>query len=366
MQGTQLAARGYAVAFYPGATDIASASAVEVAVGQHVEINFDLVSQPFHRISGTVSGYPHNAGINFRMTNAAGQDMGAGLESFDQARGTFRSVWLPGGSYTLTLEAQDPEGGRAYFGSQALNLSSDVSGIHLHLLPSLNIAVNVRLETSRSDSPPAPQYFVTRGPRGMVRRQVNIPARIVLSPQAPTRQQQYFSEPGQEDSSLEIANVPPGVYSAEVFPNGPYYVESARCGTLNLLEQDLTVAPGSAVQPIEVVLRDDFGSLEGSVAIGAGDESMMVIAIPEGGQGQIWNAELARPAGSLDAAHATVVFQIALLAPGTYRVLAVDRPSDFEYRNPEVLQKYVSKAREISVGANQKAKIDLEVVHIGE
>jgi hypothetical protein len=200
----------------------------------------------------------------------------------------------------------------------------------------------------------------------MVRRQVNVAGHIVLSPQAAMRQRQYSSEPGQEDSSLEIANVPPGVYSVEVFPNGPYYVQSARCGALNLLEQNLTVTPGAAVEPIEIVLRDDFGSLEGNVALGAGDESTMVIAIPEGRQGQIRNAEVARPAESFDAAHSTAVFQFAQLAPGTYRVLAVDRTNDFEYGNPEVLQKYASKAREITVGANQQAKIELELVHIGE
>jgi hypothetical protein len=54
------------------------------------------------------------------------------------------------------------------------------------------------------------------------------------------------------------------------------------------------------------------------------------------------------------------------LAPGTYRVLAVDRADDFEYGNPEVLQKYLGKAREISLGPNQQGKIELELVHVGE
>jgi hypothetical protein len=54
------------------------------------------------------------------------------------------------------------------------------------------------------------------------------------------------------------------------------------------------------------------------------------------------------------------------LAPGNYKILAVDRPDDFEYGNPDVLRKYLSKAREISLVPNQQAKIELELVHVGE
>ena len=368
-QGTQPAARGYAVAFYPGVADIASANAVEVAAGQHMEINFDLASQPFHRISGTVSGYPMGkVGINLQVTNAAGQEMNAGFR-FDERTGMFRTVWLPGGSYTLTAEMQDPGGAHVYFASQAVNLSSDLAGIRLHLLPSVSIPLSFRMETTRSEGPLGTETFVTRGPRGEQRRQVTPPpARAVLTTQNQgfSQQQRWSQFVEGNEPAVEIANVPPGVYSVEVFANGAYYVQSARCGGLNLLEQNLTVAPGSAVGPIEVVLRDDFGSLDGSVALGAGDESVMVIAIPEDGHGRVRNVEVARPAGTFDAARSTVGFEMSQLAPGRYRVLAVDRPNDFEYGNPEVVQKYASKTREITVGTNQQAKIELEVVHIGE
>jgi len=142
-------------------------------------------------------------------------------------------------------------------------------------------------------------------------------------------------------------------------------VQSARSGSLNLLEQNLTVAPGSSVDPIEVVLRDDFASLEGSVTFDAENDSATVIAIPEGGQPQMFGVYHPRPSPGIDAWHAAAVFATQL-APGNYKILAVDRPDDFEYGNPEVLRKYLSKAREISLVANQHAKIELEVVHIGE
>ena len=365
VQGSQQTARGYPAAFYPGAADIRTANPVEVAAGQHVELNLTLTSQPFHRISGTVSGYPQNAGINFQVTNAAGQQIPAGFR-FDERNGTFRTVWLPTGDYTLTAEMQEPNGRHSYLASQAVNLNSDLTGIHLHLLPNTGIPVSFRVEATQSDSA-SPQFFVAGGPRSGVRQAGTPAARVELTPQDEGfSQQRRFSQVEGEGSSVEISNVPPGVYSVQIFPNGPYYVQSARCGTLNLLEQNLTVAAGSAVEPIEIVLRDDFASLDGTVTLGTENESAMVIAIPEGGPQQIRNVEIVRPAASFDGSRSGAVFGMPQLAPGTYRVLAVDRADEFEYGNPEVLQKYASKGREISLMPNQQAKIELELVHIGE
>src|SRR6266436_5776233 len=128
---SQQGARGYAATFYPSGNDFATANPVEVAAGQHAEINFNLRSQIFHRISGTVSGYPRGTpGINLQATDASGQQIQAGFR-FDQAGGTFRTAWLPAGSYTLTGEMRSPESGQVYFAAQNLNLTSDISDVHL-------------------------------------------------------------------------------------------------------------------------------------------------------------------------------------------------------------------------------------------
>jgi hypothetical protein len=59
-------------------------------------------------------------------------------------------------------------------------------------------------------------------------------------------------------------------------------------------------------------------------------------------------------------------FQIPQLAPGEYKILAVDNPDELEYGNPEVLHRYLSKARDVSLVPNQKTKVELEVVHLGD
>ena len=368
---TQQSVRGYVGTFYPNGNDFATASAVEVAAGQRAEINFNLRSQLFHRVSGSVSGYPRGTpGINLQVTDASGQQIQAGFR-FDQAGGTFRTAWLPAGSYTLTAEMRSPESGQVYFAAQNLNLTSDISDVHLQLAPGLNIPVSFQVERTRSDTPETQMqtFFVGGGGRFARGKQVqiNAPARVALIPEgAAPSPPQRFAQPGERQDSLEIAEVPPGIYLVQVFPIGPYYVQSARSGGVNLLEQNLTVAPGSSVDPIEIVLRDDFASLEGSVAMGAEDDSATVIAIPEGAQPQMRGVDLSRPTPSVGPSHAAAAFEMGQLAPGNYKILAVDRADDFEYGNPEVLRKYLSKAREISLVANQQAKIELELVHIGE
>lgn len=364
--GAQPQARGYPASFYPNASELAGANAVEVTAGQRVELNFDLRSQPFHRISGTVSGYPQNSGVNIQVSNAAGQQTPVGLQ-FNPATGTFRTQWMAAGAYTLTLEARDPQNGQAYFAAQKVNLTTDLAGVHLQLLPGLNIAVNARVEKTRSDSPePQRSIFTFTGGSGrMVRREMVVPVNVYLQRQdGPFAQPQFAAQVGEtEGSGLQIEGVPPGVYSVQVAPNGPWYVQSARSGSLNLLTQNLTVEAGSAVQPIEIVLRDDFATLSGSVALSADTNAATLIAIPEGGQPRIEGIERAlTPTGT----NAPLPFEMQRLAPGTYKVFAVDRPDDFEYGNPEVLRKYSGKMREITLEPNQQGKVELDLVHVGE
>ena len=98
-------------------------------------------------------------------------------------------------------------------------------------------------------------------------------------------------------------------------------------------------------------------------SLGPDASAATLIAIPEDGQPRIEGIERAlAPPGT----NAPLPFQMQQLAPGTYKVFAVDRPDYFEYGNPEVLRKYSGKMREITLSPNQEGKVDLELLHIGE
>jgi hypothetical protein len=59
-------------------------------------------------------------------------------------------------------------------------------------------------------------------------------------------------------------------------------------------------------------------------------------------------------------------FSLGKLAPGEYLVFAFDRIHDIEYSNPEVLQNYSSHAAHITLSANQRAQVALELIHTEE
>jgi hypothetical protein len=359
-----LAVRGYPAAFYPGVPDIASAAAIEITPGKHAEIHLSLSSQPFYRISGTVSGFLQNQGIDVQVINAAGQPAGIFVR-FDPARGVFRSQWVPAGTYTLAAHMQDPSTQQEYSASQDVHLASDLAGgVHLALVPSTSISVNFRFEPSRNDSPITQTHtFFSGGSNRTQQRQA--PAQVLLSPRnQPASQQQRSSEPaGDEENAAVVRNVPSGVYSVEVQPFGPYYAQSVRSGAVNLLEQNLTVSAGASLPPIEVVLRDDFANLECKVASNGRDDFATILFIPEGASQQVRAIGLAL-SPTADPNRPAAAFSTQL-APSNYKVLAVDSP-EFEYTNPEVLQKYLSKAREVYLSPNQKAEVKLELVHIGD
>jgi hypothetical protein len=157
-------------------------------------------------------------------------------------------------------------------------------------------------------------------------------------------------------ASLELVNIPPGTYGVEVNANGPLYVQAATSGITNLLESELPVAPGSSPQPIEITLRDDVASISGNVSMNNQPLSGMIFAFSD-------HASIPPRIQPTDPSGG---FQIPFLPPGTYKILAVDHPDRLEYANPEALKKYLSKAREITLSPDQSAKIDLELVKVGD
>jgi hypothetical protein len=352
------ATQGYPASFYAAAPDLASATPVEIAPGARAEIDLSLSLQPFFRVSGTVSGFSENHGVSLQFLNSSGQPVGM-LSAFDPNKGTFQTMPMPPGPYVITAEAQDPKTQRMFFASRSVNLNSDLSGVHLIMSPGAMIPVDVRLEATHSDSPAPQTQIFTSGFRRVVNNPA--PARVVLMSKEHLTQMQFGSEPlgNAANDPQAIKSVPPGTYSLAIYPNGPYYAQSAKSGSTDLLREDLVVAAGGSVQPIQVIMRDDFATLDGKISDDGHpvSGSLEVIAIPEGAPRQ------SRPVVTNDPQGA---FGLGQLPPGPYKILAVDRPGELEYANPQVLNKYLSKARDITLLPNQTASVDLELVRLGD
>jgi len=134
------------------------------------------------------------------------------------------------------------------------------------------------------------------------------------------------------------------------------YVQSATSGPTNLLQSDLSIPAGGAPQPIEITLRDDGASLSGTVALDNHPFTATVLAFSEHSSTPPI-IQLTDPKG---------FFQMPFLPLGEYKFLAVDHPEQLEYRNPDVMRKYLVRASGITLSPDQKAKIELEAVKVEE
>jgi len=163
------------------------------------------------------------------------------------------------------------------------------------------------------------------------------------------------SDPDAE--GLEIPNVPTGEYRVRVqTPIG--YVASMRCGETDLQNSSLVIGAGASLPPIEVTLRDDGAEVDGSVTEVANRSRGTTLGVMPGtAAGFVYFAPVRE---SREVKMAVVQsdgnFQVAQLPPGTYRVLAFDRPrNDLEFSDEDAMRKY--DAQSITVVPGQKEQI---------
>jgi hypothetical protein len=139
-------------------------------------------------------------------------------------------------------------------------------------------------------------------------------------------------------------------------------VAAIRCGEQDLLESALVIGGGAAVPPVEVTLRNDGAEIDGSIvgmtaspnpAIPAGvgpTAAAFVYIVPVRGGGQV-TPLVTQPNGD---------FGIQQLAPGTYRVLAFDRPrNDLEFSDEEAMRKFDPQVVTVLPGQKEKVRVSL-------
>jgi hypothetical protein len=336
---------GYESTYYPGVADLESAAAILAAPGKRIRADLSLRSAAFYQVSGTIVGNPIGAGLNVQFLTKEGEALPSGAR-INRSNGTFVAMSIPAGSYVIRAFARINNSQQSLVATLPLNVNSDVAGVHLVLGPPATIPVTV--EFKLTPKPNSEAY-----PRG------GQPVSIELL----SARNSFFMQRGQanmegppENRVFAIRNLDPGIYKVRLRPSGPWYVESARCGQTNLLTQELVVASGGLGQPIEVVLRDDFATLEGTVSSDGHPAPATVLPIPENNP-TATTTVITTDAGNLPK---------MTLAPGEYRVFAFDRPEGLEYANPEAMRPYLSKAQFIRLAPNGQATINLELQRRGE
>ena len=361
------AKQGYATTYYPGVPNFTSASPIPVGSGQQSETDIVLESTPVYRVTGTVAGYARDQGVAFQFLNDSGDDVQQFLQ-FDREKGTFEARMVAPGTYTLLAQSQIPGPPMQMLQASArVTVAADISDVHLQLQPTLSIPVEVH----KDDVAPASSGLSSRMFAGSVGGEAaaggttvmvhagpisEAPVSIQLASVGSDSQRtsgysQLEGKPGQQ--ALWIRNLFPGKYRATFFAEAPWYVQSAHYGQTNLLQEDLTINSGETPGALEVVLRNDSATLTGTIKADGTEQSGTVLVLPE--QTEQHDARLAMFSPGAP-------FQLSGLPPGNYIVMAFDKVDDLEFRNPEVLEAYLSRAAHVTLGPNGQSNVALELI----
>ena len=358
---------GYPPIYYPSAADFSSGAAIHLEAGKTFQAELAPVLQPYYpvkiAITGTQETEPVQASVALHGHRGPGYSLGY--------NGNSHAItgMLPNGTYTVEATLQGQENAT---GSVNITVkSAPVNNATIALLPHGSIPVNIRADV---DAPS--RHTASMGTQGKFSREQNADVSLQPAEDFTLRRAAWLRPPREpDDNALVLDNVGPGHYWVNIRPHWGY-VASADAGGVDLLRHPLVVAPGGSSLAINVVLRDDFAKLDGSVegpsppASNAGTSTgggrvtsysgtaaplpgLFVFCVPLPDSTGRFTETQAAPDGS---------FQVQQLPPGAYRILAFDRRQELEYENPEAMRAYEGKGPVIRLAPGQTEHVRVSLI----
>jgi hypothetical protein len=324
-------------------------SALNLSPGDHVEANLNPPSQNLYPVTGHMEG-PAVQGARFEAERSAG-GMISPVVRFNRFTGDFRLL-LPSGSYRLKLHAFVQR--EQFFATREISIG-EAPLKNLSITPAPLATVPVEIEYQGSNTAPQeaqspPPFFANVGleetdPSGLGR---------TFNAQPP--------QPSNSASdSLAIRDLEPGGYRLVARPQPPWYLASAVCGAIDLKRDPMSIAGSAAGCTIHAVLRNDSATLHWSInsnSQGGPGKQIFVYAMPLDNFIQSISMVSAQQQGSGDVAEGS----LEGLAPGRYLAMALDHAEELPYREPDLVQRYLSEGKEVALTASGKSEVQLDVV----
>jgi hypothetical protein len=349
---------GYPPDYYPSATDFGGGAVIHVAAGETFQANLTPEKRryyPVHiKMIVDLGRGPNGATPEVEVERDG--HPGPGFTLGPERDGSIGGM-LPDGNYLVKIFAQ---GASLQTGVVNLSVRGGPAASMVTLLPGTDIDVRVNEEFSNPEQIENAQRMIEVQPGGESHANGTKQLRPALIQLQLLRAEQfdqgrvYMAQPPGDPQAegLVIPNVTAGEYQVSVQTQFGY-VAAVRSGDTDLQASSLVVGGGSSVPAIEVTLRDDGAEIDGTIEEIAnrhqGDASPptgFVYFVPVG-SGRGMKLFVAQPNGE---------FQAPQLAPGTYRVLAFERPkNDLEYASDDAMRKY--DAQMVTVTPGQKTKI---------
>ncbi|MGB7844774.1 MAG: carboxypeptidase-like regulatory domain-containing protein [Candidatus Acidiferrum sp.] len=338
--------QGYGSQFYPGVSDPELATTIDLRAGSQLHITQSLGPQRLYEVVGVVRGVDLENGFTVMLTNSDGDIVQKSMR-LDPKMGGFQISGVPEGAYMLTATAfarndeRTREFRRQQTATQLIHVSSDVSGLVLPLGRGISLRVQVDGVISPVSADNTPHVTVR-----------------MISKEFPQNSLGTMAPPlkSEHRALATIDDIPPGTYTVEASPNQPGYVAALRCGSVDLLREELMIASGASLPPIEVTLRSDGAQLNVTVAHnGKPAAAGVVIYSPEYPKRSL-----------LTQTNETGTLALGSIAPGRYQVAAMDSAQDLEFRNPVAMAKVLEHATEVTLQPGDQTSVRVEVQNLQE
>jgi len=257
--------------------------------------------------------------------------------SIGLANGRFEIDDVLDGKYRLLVTQTDDHGRKAYAETQVEVAGHDVDGIALTVTPGQKVRVAPRFDVSRADSDASVSTHV----------RLCLPEKFPRSSMPRCYGATYTAANGEQ----ELWDVPVGRYRVSI-DGRPFYVKSATAGGVDLIQNPETPVD-EHTPPIEVVLGTDGGIVFGTVPPNVlGIIEVTILLAPESDRG------LPRITHPYD--HNDGRFSFQGVAPGVYRVHALQRAPQVDFAAPEILRILQRTGRRVEVKPNGEVTVEID------
>ena len=352
----------YEGCYYPGALTQDQAAVLHVAGGQQAQADFTLARARGYRILGQVATQGNFVQVMALRGEEVVASSGAGQN------GRFRLSGLTPGQYSIMASHPDPNH-QPLLGEELVSISqADVTNVQILMQQPQAIPVQIQVVKTKDEAAnPHLRQVIESSGIGPAGPQPNSGPSVPVGniQLTPTRRAGYGMNYAQANPNglgpneqLAIKNAFPGTYRVAVQPFQPYYIESMRSGSVDLLDQPLTIASGGAVAPIQITLRDDSANL--------------TVKVMQDGQPATGGAVLVIPAAHPSETDYPRLWDggnqltVSGLAPGDYRVYAFDSVENLEYANPEAMRAFAAQSQQVTLEPNGSTNVTLELIELSK
>ena len=307
---------------YPGPPE-AAASAIDVAAGREIKMDFNLTQVPAFHIRGSVAGAPEgrNVGINL-------QEIVPNADMNHNTNGPVRDgkfdVRVSPGSYLLSADYF--EAGKHLTARVSVTVgNSDVDNLVVHLDEGFTVSGILHVDSQSNVAPP--QFGI------------NLRAE---TPAGSGGQMRW----GADHATFTISDLVAGSFKLNASPPSPFYVSRATLAGQDILNNWVPIS--QVAGPIEVVLRDDGGVLEGDVVDASSQPTAATILVLRG-------ASRIAMGYSGENGH----FKIQNLPPGDYSASAWNDGNKVPYAEAEWMRRYATAVAPVTITAAQTTQVKL-------